>query len=347
MDINFEVYKKKFSEKATENGYSAENITRCLDYAQPLITKGLPVIYNTSHLSALVGYNTSYIKKAAKYPKSYYRQFSIIKKDGTPRIVSEPLPSLKEIQIWILNEILYQNKVSRYAKAYIHKRGIKDHVKYHTKSSKVLTMDIKKFFDSIEFELVEKLFIKMGYSSNISNLLTKLCYLDKSLPQGAPTSPYITNILLLEFDERVSEYCRERKIKYTRYSDDLAFSGSIKKIALIKFIKQELSRLKLKINNSKTRLMRQNQQQIISGLIVNEKIQVPKAERNKIRNQMFYIKKFGLESHMEKTLQTKQNYIKHLIGKINYILSMNAEDKEFIDYKKYLYSIKNEVVKGI
>lgn len=341
MNKKFEAYKIKFSAKAAENGYSAENIQRCLEYAEPFFEKDLPVIYNTSHLSYLVGYNKNYLKKAAKYPKSYYRQFPVLKKDGTSRIVSEPLPSLKEIQTWILNEILSKNKVSRYAKAYIHKRGIKDHVKFHIGSPVVLTMDIKKFFDSIKFELVEELFLKMKYSSNISNLLAKLCCLKGSLPQGAPTSPYITNILLYDFDEAMSEYCKKEKIRYTRYADDLAFSGEFKRIDLIKYVKKELRKLGLMTNNKKTKVMKQNQQQIISGLIVNEKIQVPKSNRNQLRNEMFYIKKFGIESHMEKTGQTRQNYVKHLIGKMNYILSMNPEDKEFQDYKKYLYEIQN------
>lgn len=341
MKNKFESYKKKFSQKASENGYSEENIRKCLEYAEPLILKDLPVIYNTSHLSALVGYNKTFIKKAALYPKSYYRHFNIPKKDGTFRSVSEPLPSLKEIQNWILIEILYKNKVSKYAKAFVPNRGLKDHVKYHINSEKVLTLDIKKFFDSIRFEFVEKIFLRMGYSSNISNLLAKLCYLNNSLPQGAPTSPCLSNILLFEFDEIISEYCRKNNLKYTRYADDLAFSGAVKKTELIQLVKNELRKLKLMTNNGKIKLMKQNERQIISGLIVNSKVQVPKTQRNKLRNEMYYIKKFGIENHIEKIYLTKQNYLIHLIGKINYILTMNPADNEFIEYKKYLYELKN------
>lgn len=341
MKSKLDSYKKKFTQKASENGYSEENILKCLKYAEPLILNNLPVIYNTSHFCALVGYNKTFIKKAALYPRSFYRHFFIPKKDGSFRLVSEPLPSLKEIQNWILIEILYKNKVSKYAKAFVPNRGLKDHVKYHVNAEKVLTLDIKKFFDSIQFEYIEKIFKKMGYSSNMSNLLAKLCYLQNSLPQGAPTSPFLTNILLFDFDETISEYCRKNNIKYTRYADDLAFSGPLKKIELTNLVKKELRKLNLMTNNSKTKLMRQNEQQIISGLIVNSKVQVPKSQRNKLRNEMYYIKKFGIDSHMEKINQTKQNYILHLIGKINYILSMNSADNEFIEYKKYLYELKN------
>ena len=338
--MSFEVYKREFTAKALENGYSAENINKCLTYAEPLIRKGLPVIYNTSHLSAMVGYKKSYIKRAVMFPKFFYRYFEIPKKNGSTRKLAEPLPSLKEIQYWILHNILYQNKVSRYAKAYVPNRGIKNHVKYHTRAQKVLTLDIKNFFDSLSFDLTEQMFKDMGYLQIISNLLTKLCYLDGVLPQGAPTSPYITNILLYNFDQRIAEYCREKKMRYTRYADDLAFSGDIKKTELIKLVRRELQKLGLRLNNEKTRLMTSNQPQIISGLIVNDKVQVPKSERNKIRNTMYYIKKFGLKDHLEHISETRSNYLDHLMGKINYILSMNPKDEEFVEYQKYLHDLR-------
>ncbi len=343
MEEKFEKYQRAFKTKAIQNGYSEDNVNKCLHYAKPLIEKGLPVIYNTTHLSLLVGYKVNYLKRAVFFTKYFYRSFGIKKANGSIRTLSEPLPSLKEIQLWILTEVLYKNKVSKYAKGYVPKRGIKDHLKYHTKEPKVLTLDIKKFFDSVKMEHIENLFLEMGYSQNISNLLTKLCYLNNSLPQGAPTSPYLTNILLYNFDETISKYCRENNLKYTRYADDLAFSGDIKKIALIKLVKSELRKLDLKLNNDKIKLMLPYQKQVISGVTVNDKIQVSKKKRNSIRNEMFYIKKFDLENHMEKTGQNKSNYFLHLMGRINYILLINPKDKEFIDYKKYLYENEKPV----
>ncbi|MFI8606698.1 reverse transcriptase family protein [Cellulophaga baltica] len=337
MEKTFEKYQKAFITKAIQNGYSEDNINKCLTYAKPLILKGLPVIYNISHFSLLVGYNVNYIKRAVFFTKYFYRKFGVKKSNGSIRTLSEPLPSLKEIQSWILTELLYKNKVSKYAKGYVPKRGIKDHIKYHTKEPKVLTLDIKNFFDSVKMEHTENLFLEMGYSKNMSNLLTKLCYLDNSLPQGAPTSPYITNILLYNFDETIAKYCRDNDLKYTRYADDLAFSGDIKKIALIKLVRSELRKLNLRLNNDKIKLMKPHQRQVISGITVNHKMQVSKKKRNEIRNEMFYIKKFGLENHKKKTGQNKDNYFLHLMGKINYILLINPKDVEFIDYKKYLY----------
>jgi len=336
MGFNFDTYKKRFTDKAINNGFSQENINKCLSYAEPIINKGLPIIYNTSHLSALVGYNKLYLKRAAKFTKYFYRHFTIPKKNKKERQISEPLPSLKEIQNWILNEILYKVRVSKYAKAYIHGRSIKDHVRYHDNEPAVLTLDIKDFFGKIKFEYVESVFLKMGYSKLLSNLFAKLCCLDNKLPQGAPTSPYITNIIMLDFDEVIASYCRKQKIKYTRYADDLAFSGKLKKDEIIDLVTSELNKLELNINVKKVHFMKSTQRQIISGIIVNKRVQVPKTKRNDIRNIMYFIKKYGISDHLKRINGNRANYLKHLIGQVNYIVTINPKDEEFLEYKKIL-----------
>lgn len=336
---NQQLYAEKFTQKALENGFSSDYIKKCLSYANPLLEKNLPVVYNIDHFSGLVGYNISYIKRAVKFQKYFYREFEVEKRNGKKRILYEPLPSLKEIQLWILNEILYKLKVSRYAKAYVPKRSIKEHTIYHTNEPFVLTLDIKKFFNSIKFEYVESLFRNIGYSEKMSNLFAKLCFRDNELPQGAPTSPYISNLILKEFDSMVSDYCMENKIKFTRYADDLAFSGNLNAQEIEKLVEDELSKIGLELNSDKRKLMEPNQPQLISGIIVNKKAQLPKKVRNSLRNEMHYIKKFGLENHLEKTKQKKTNYIKHLLGRINYLLQINPRDKEFIEYRKFLYEL--------
>jgi RNA-directed DNA polymerase len=337
---NQQLYEKKFTQKAFKNGFSSDYVRKCLSYANPLLEKNLPVVYNITHLSGLVGYDISYIKRAVKFQKYFYRKFEIEKRDGKKRTLYEPLPSLKEIQLWILNEVLYKLKVSRYAKAYVPKRSIKEHTIYHTDQPFVLTLDIKKFFNSIKFGSVELLFRNIGYSKKMSNLFTKLCFRDNELPQGAPTSPYISNLILNEFDSAVSNYCMENQIKFTRYADDLAFSGNLNAEEIEKLVIDELFKIGLELNDDKRKLMEPNQPQLISGIIVNKKAQLPKKVRNSLRNEMYYIKKFSLENHLERTKQKKANYRKHLLGRINYLLQINPRDKEFIEYRKFLHELK-------
>lgn len=106
--MTYQEYEHKFRELAKKKGYAEEHILRCLQYAKPLIEKKLPVIFNTTHLALLVGYNKNYIKRAAKNTYFFYRRFEIPKKNGKTRLICEPLPSLKEIQHWILKNILYE-----------------------------------------------------------------------------------------------------------------------------------------------------------------------------------------------------------------------------------------------
>lgn len=336
--MTFEFYEKNFRIKAYAAAYSEDDIQRCLRYAEPIIKRNLPVIYNTANLSALVGYNKSYLKKSVLFTNSFYREFTV-KKKGTNKLrhLKEPLPSLKEIQIWILENILYQVPTSKFAKAYVPKRDILDNVRFHKNKIKVVNLDVENFFPSIKRPSIEKIFSELGYSSNVSNLLSKLCCCDEILPQGAPTSPYLSNLYLREFDQAVSRYCITNEIRYTRYADDLTFSGDFNENDVIKLVSNELSKLGLNLNQNKIKILGQNDRQVVTGIVVNKVLQVPKFERKKIRQEIYYLKKYGLNDHLTETKNRKSNYIKHLLGKINYALFINPSDKELQEYKDYLY----------
>lgn len=85
-------------------------------------------------------------------------------------------------------------------------------------------MDLKDFFPSVKREQVFNQFLQLGYNTYASNLLTNICTLDGSLPQGAVTSPYLANLVCFKMDIRIAGYCNKRDITYTRYADDLVFS---------------------------------------------------------------------------------------------------------------------------
>lgn len=334
--MNFEQYEKEFILKATKVGYTAENIERCLSYAKPLIEQKLPVIYNTSNLSALVGYRKDYLKRAVVYTPYFYRDFYIKKRNGKLRAISEPLPSLKDIQIWILQNILEKVKVSPFAKAYKKNTSIIENVRFHKKQSQLLTIDLKDFFTSIKVHSVEDIFKSLGYSNIISNLLAKLCTRDGYLPQGAPTSPYISNIYFKKIDDLISKYCLQNNIKYTRYADDLSFSGEFNEKEMTNFVINSVKDFGLEVNYEKITHMKPNQRQTVTGIVVNEKPQVVFYKRNQIRQEMYFIQKFGFDNHVSRIKIKKRNYFQHLLGKINFILHLNPQDTEFQEYKKQL-----------
>lgn len=337
----FEKFQKAFTEKAIQNGYSVDEINKCLIYSKTIIEKGFPVIYNTSHLSALVGYNKKYLKRASAYTSHFYKRHVIPKKNNKLRILDEPLPSLKEIQYWVLQNILEKIKISRYAKAYTAGRNIKDHVKYHKGQNFVLTLDIQDFFTNIKFAHINKLFLDIGYSIYVANLLAKLCCFNDSLPQGAPTSPRLSNIIMQSFDNVISDYCKNNNLRYSRYADDLAFSGTAINIDELKIlIKFHLELIGLKLNEVKSMLMAKNQRQIISGIITNSKIQVPREKRDELRQAMFFIDKFGLDDHLNRIKCSKANYLKHLLGIANYITFINPKDEKTLAIKKKLFEME-------
>ncbi|MBI3133977.1 MAG: RNA-directed DNA polymerase [Bacteroidetes bacterium] len=338
--MNFERYKEAFEKAASNSGYSEENINYCLGYAEVLFRNNVPVIYNTSHLSALVGYKKEYLKKAVVHTPFFYRDFQIKKKNGKLRTISEPLPSLKEIQTWILDSILSNVSVSPFAKAYRKNVGLLENIKFHKNQPLVLTMDLTDFFTSVKTNSVEEIFRSLGYSDLIANLLAKLCTKDNSLPQGAPTSPALSNLFFKPVDERIAAYCKLNHIRYTRYADDLNFSGDFDAEKLKAYVKGAVESVGLMVNDSKTRVMKSGSRQLVTGIVVNEKPQVAFQKRNKLRQDLFYIRKFGLEDHMKRRKIKQANYLSHLLGQVNFIVHINPDDKEFQDYKTYLVGLK-------
>lgn len=220
---------------------------------------------------------------------------------------------------------------------------LKENALVHKNKVVLLKLDIENFFENITFSHVyEEVFYI--YPENIRVLLTNLCLYDNYLPQGVPTSPYISNIIMRGFDEKIGKRCLQKKISYTRYSDDITFSGDFEPNEVIKKVKEELFKKHFKINKKKIHVIKNHSQQRVTGVVVNKKIQVSKSYRKEIRKEMYYIKRYGIKSHLEKIhSQTKpQKYLQSLSGKIAYVLMINKEDKEFQRYKQEIDKIKKQ-----
>lgn len=339
--VNWDKYCNEFCREAKDNGKNVAYCNMWLQYAKLLYEKKLPIIYNQKHLCLLLGYKEEYIYAASNSAINFYRTYKIPKKNGGTREISEPLPSLKEIQRWILDNVLAPVNISVYAKAYVKKKSIKENARFHKRQPIVLSLDVESFFDSITSDKIYSLFLKLGYKKDVSVLLTNLCCLNGCLPQGAPTSPMLSNIVLTEFDNIIGKYTNEKKIRYTRYADDMTFSGDFEPGQIISFVKYNLSNLGLKLNERKIRTRKKCQRQEVTGIVVNEKMQLPKPVRKQIRQEMYYVRKYGLESHMQYCGISKENYLQHLKGRIQYGLFINPYDYELQDYLCYLEKVYN------
>lgn len=344
--MNFNRYSKQFRFKFKEAGYSDEEIAACLKYACQLNKSGLPVIFNAEHFSHLVGYQEYFVLQLSN-SKNAYKEFKIPKRNGSMRTIDEPLPSLKEIQDWILQNILMpvsSAKVSPFAKAFIKGQNIRDNAKFHRNQDKLICLDIKDFFPSVNYKQVFHLFREFGYSKKVSTLLSRLCTYRWCLPQGAPTSPMLSNMIFYGIDRSISNYCLERKIRFTRYADDLTFSGNLMKSSeVIPFVRKILSKNGFKLNNNKTKVIGRGRCQEVTGITVNSKLQAARRYRMKIRQEVYYIKRFGIENHIKRISfsGSTKYYLHHLIGKLNFVLMVNKKDeraKEDLDFLKLLSS---------
>jgi RNA-directed DNA polymerase len=335
--MSYDEYAYQFTLEAKKHYKSDDYIKNNLEYAKNLMDKGLPVIYDSEHLSMLVGYTRGYIKHAIRYMEGYYWEYRIPKKSGGLRIIKEPMPNLKDIQLWILHHILYNLEYHPYAKAYIPKKSIRDNVRFHTKRKIVMTLDIHDFFGSIDLDSIYEIFHGMGYSYWIADLLSKLCCLNNSLPQGAPTSPALSNLYMFDFDQKMMSYCLGNHIFYTRYADDMTFSGDFDTLELKRIVASYLEPMRLSLNEEKCKIMKNTQRQIVTGCVVNQRTHLPVEQLKKIRQEIYYIKKFGLSNHLENIQCQKKNYIKHLYGRINYALLLQPSNKEMKEYKEFIH----------
>ena len=274
-----------------------------------------------------------------------YKIYNIKIRNGKYRTIYEPNLILKQIQKQILNNILNNKSISKYAKAYHKGIQLKDNAIPHINKEMILKLDIKDFFENISFlNIYNSCFPIEYFPKSVGMILTYLCTYDNHLTQGSPTSAYISNLVMKEFDEELGNWCNLRNISYTRYSDDMTFSGAFNPSELITKVRKMLYKLGLELNNDKIRIVYKSSSQNVTGIVVNEKMQVNVKYRNKIRQEIYYIKKFGLSSHLKKcdiNIDSKR-YLNILYGRVLYVLQINENDKEFIKYRQFIENLKRQ-----
>lgn len=274
--------------------------------------------------------------------EKHYHTVYLPKSDGSKRKLSVPDLILKLVQKSIADNILIQYPISKYAKAYKPGSSIQKNARPHVGKKKILKLDIEGFFDHILYSRVkDTVFYEEKYSESIRILLTMLCYYNDSLPQGAPTSPAITNIIMYDFDETVGAFCNEKNIAYTRYCDDMTFSGDFDEKEIISFVKNVLFKFGLHLNNRKTAVVPATKRQCVTGIVVNEKMNITKDYRKKVRQEVYYIRKFGLDGCLNNMgISDKERYLSSLKGRIAFVLQTIPNNCEFIEYKNFLDSIR-------
>ena len=281
----------------------------------------------------------------------HYREVEIPKAGGGTRTLSVPDCYLKQIQKRISEVLLPLVRISPYACAYRKGGSTVMNAAPHVGAPVVLKLDIHKFFDSIIYPQVkENVFPKTIYSEPLRVLLTILCTYRDSLPQGSPASPGISNVIMCDFDNTVGAWCAQRGVAYTRYCDDMTFSGEFDPEDVKSFVNGELRKMGFFLNDKKTSVVRNGRRKQVCGIVVNEKISVPKEYRRKIRQEVFFCKKYGVSEHLKRTGTDIDpiGFLRGLAGRISYVRnvysSRKGNDKEYFDLLSgYLKWISEEI----
>ncbi|WP_434777868.1 reverse transcriptase family protein [Neisseria sp. Ec49-e6-T10] len=282
--------------------------------------------------------------------QDHYLPISIPKRDGTLRQLHVPDQLLKNIQRNILHHILNSLPISTYAMAYHKGATILTNAQAHIQQPQILKLDIENFFGTIIFPMVyQYAFPNRSFPPAVRSLLTHLCCYKDYLPQGAPTSATISNLIMRPFDEYMGKWCKEKEIIYTRYCDDMIFSGEFNQKEVKNKVQNYLQAIGFNLNEKKTKLITTHHKQIVTGITVNQKPQVCLQYRKNLRQTIYYCLKFGVLSHLKRIKDTQylplgqQGIIRFLYaiqGKINFILQVNPDDQYFtqakIDIKKLL-----------
>lgn len=330
--------------------YLGENVSQELNHNKTEIEKltelQLPILKDEQELAAWLNVSVgklrflTFNREVSKL--SHYRQFKIKKKTGGERLISAPMPQLKRAQHQVLEGLLNQLIPHEAAHGFRQQHSIVSNAKIHVGQEVIVNIDLKDFFPTVEYPRVKGFFKSLGYSGKVATVLALLCteapidkvqldgidYFIKTgarhLPQGAPTSPAITNSLCRKMDTRIEGLAKKYNFQYTRYADDMTFSTTAPNKHLLPKLLANVRRIVkdegFRIHPDKTRVMHKHTQQEVTGVIVNEKLNVSRKKIDKFRSLLFQIEKDGIEG---KHWNGSPNLLAAIKGYANFIHSVN------------------------
>lgn len=293
----------------------------------------LPALASPGAVAKLVGVaeqDFAKLMRAGTGPGSGYVEFEIPKAKGGSRRIAAPRKQLRTVQRKILDEILAKVPVHEACHGFVTGRSTVTNATPHEGAAIVIKLDLKDFFPTVHFRRVRGLFTQLGYSADVANLLAGLTtYRPKLpdggvvwpgiLPQGAPTSPAIANLTCRRLDNRLAKLAEKVGATYTRYADDLTFSFAkapeIRIGRFMWFVDAICEQEGFIERPDKRRILRAKHQQRITGIVVNNGIHVPRADRKRFRAILHNCKKHGVASQAN----GRTNFEAYLAGYAAYV----------------------------
>ncbi|HZU99097.1 MAG TPA: reverse transcriptase domain-containing protein [Planctomycetota bacterium] len=356
--------------KATEIVYLGEGVSGGLGKKEAddaaLAKRGLPLLHSAAEVAQAAGITVGQLRFLCFSRRvsrvSHYKTFKIKKKTGGERAISAPMPRLKAFQRWILESVLDKVALHANAHGFRHGRSILSNASPHAGAGIVVNVDLKDFFPSIRYGRVKGMFRWLGYSEEVATIFALACTatdvdevtLDgtkwfvassvRRLPQGAPTSPAVTNVLCDRLDRRLTNAATKLGFTYTRYADDLSFSAKpgaeVDPGKLLRRVKWLVTKDGLEVHPDKTRILRRGRRQEVTGLVVNKTVSVPRDELRRFRALLHQIDKQGPKG---KRWGDSDDVLASIDGFANYVLMIDKAKGEKLKarvtaiHKKYSY----------
>lgn len=325
----------------------------------------LPALLTLGHLAQRTGVSWFHLRQYVEGQRSTeYTYFHIRKRSGGHRLISVPGQQLMMVQRWIAAHILAELPVHRASFAFAPKSSIVRCAKQHCGARWLIKLDISGFFGSISEIQVYRVFLQAGYAPLVAFELARLCthapngskryaraeWLAPTtwhpivayrqpilgyLPQGAPTSPMLSNLVMRDIDKQIAALANAIGLTYTRYSDDITFStkGEFDRERAISVVRKTtaiLRRIGLQVNNKKTRIIPPGARKVVLGLLVDgTKPKLTREFRDGLRQHLYYLEKLGPEAHRKaRNFDTVTGLYRHVRGLIDYAKSV---DEPFFD----------------
>lgn len=309
---------------------------------EALAAAGLPLVATPADLAAALGLPIPRLRWLCFHAEAtatlHYVTFEIAKRSGGTRLLASPHAQLEAAQRWILEHILAKLEVTPHAHGFVAGRSTVTNARPHVGKHVVVNLDLKDFFPSITFPRVRGLFESLGYSPAAATLLALLCTEaprtamtfdgkkywvaagERGLPQGACTSPAISNLVTRKLDRRLAGATAKLGWAYTRYADDLSFSAGAEAATrtslLFARVRAIVGDEGFTINEAKGRVQRAARRQSVTGVVVNDKLSVPRDELRRLRALLHGAKQTGLAAQNR---EGRTDFEAHLLGKISYI----------------------------
>jgi RNA-directed DNA polymerase len=322
--------------------FKGPDLEQLVLYAKSLDGNGLPIVFSLKHLSKVLCVKPKVLSTMIFQTECFYRTFSIPKRSGGVREIDAPSPLLLQCQQWIVANILNTIPVVEPVHGFTRNKSIKTNASAHIGCREMLHLDIKDFFPSINVKRVVNFFKQLGYSPAVSFYFGRLCCKDGHLTQGSAASPGLSNQILGWVDFRLSALAKVGGLSYTRYADDITFSGSSISWRLIPIISRILAENGFMVNEDKTRLVGPKGRKIITGISISSgSLKIPKETRRRLRAEVFFVQKLGVWEYVERNKIDDPVYFDRLIGRLSYWRHIEPENKFVKDSLAFLADAMN------